>query len=99
MATHRLAGKIFGTSFARYINALSTSVRDPSGKSEERVALHLFTAGMNVKPCPTCHCPIQKDGGCHHMNCAHCGAHFCWDCLQHMQKCSQTNCLGRWNNA
>ena len=66
-------------------------------ESKERNLTHLIVARINVKPCPNCYCPIQKDGGCHHMQCTFCSTHFCWDCLQDMIKCSQTRCLGRWN--
>ncbi|XP_041379647.1 E3 ubiquitin-protein ligase HEL1-like isoform X2 [Gigantopelta aegis] len=43
---------------------------------------------VNVKPCPKCHYPMEKDGGCSHMTCK-CTYHFCWECLgdwnDHMQ--------------
>ena len=35
---------------------------------------------VNTKPCPTCHYPIEKDGGCVHMSCSRCRTAFCWDC-------------------
>jgi len=36
---------------------------------------------VNTKPCPACHVPICKNGGCSHMHCTRCGYEFCWFCL------------------
>jgi len=35
----------------------------------------------NTKPCPACHTPIVKDGGCSHMRCTRCKYEFCWFCM------------------
>jgi len=35
----------------------------------------------NTKPCPACHVPICKNGGCSHMRCSRCNYEFCWFCL------------------
>jgi ariadne-1 len=35
----------------------------------------------NTRDCPKCKVPINKDGGCNHMHCKKCDAHFCWVCL------------------
>jgi len=35
----------------------------------------------NTKPCPACHVPIVKNGGCSHMKCSRCHYEFCWFCL------------------
>ncbi len=32
------------------------------------------------KPCPKCHAPTEKNGGCNHMHCSRCGHHWCWIC-------------------
>uniref|UniRef100_A0A7S3P536 RBR-type E3 ubiquitin transferase n=1 Tax=Amphora coffeiformis TaxID=265554 RepID=A0A7S3P536_9STRA len=34
-----------------------------------------------MKECPACFVRIQKNGGCNHMTCTHCGHEFCWVCL------------------
>ncbi|KAG8185520.1 hypothetical protein JTE90_019774 [Oedothorax gibbosus] len=34
------------------------------------------------KKCPKCSAPIEKDGGCNHMNCWKCQCHMCWLCMQ-----------------
>ena len=38
----------------------------------------------NTKCCPACDTPIEKTGGCNHMQCgaAGCKAEFCWTCLK-----------------
>ena len=36
----------------------------------------------NVKRCPTCHAGIEKNAGCNHMTCTHCGQNFCWLCMK-----------------
>ncbi len=36
---------------------------------------------LNCKRCPGCSSPVEKNGGCNHMCCRKCGAHFCWTCL------------------
>lgn len=38
-------------------------------------------ASVNTKPCPRCRAPINKDGGCNHMNCTRCHTKYCWTCL------------------
>ncbi len=49
-----------------------------------------------MKPCPFCFVPIEKNGGCHHMYCTQCSTHFCWDCEDEMRVCSETRCNGRY---
>lgn len=34
---------------------------------------------VNTKPCPKCHKPVEKNGGCNHVSCV-CGQSFCWIC-------------------
>ena len=46
----------------------------------ESRALSKDIAFVNVKKCPACKEPINKDGGCSHMMCR-CGCSFCWECL------------------
>lgn len=38
-------------------------------------------SSVNVKRCPHCSYPIEKNKGCPHMNCAMCKGEFCWTCL------------------
>lgn len=35
---------------------------------------------IHTKPCPKCHTPIDKNGGCVHMVCSLCHTAFCWKC-------------------
>ncbi|EAR88229.2 IBR domain protein (macronuclear) [Tetrahymena thermophila SB210] len=37
---------------------------------------------QNTKACPNCKVAVEKNGGCQHMKCPNCQAHFCWACLQ-----------------
>ena len=41
---------------------------------------------LGVYGCPCCGAPIEKNGGCSHMECTAmgCGAHFCWGCMNEM---------------
>jgi len=45
-----------------------------------------------AKKCPKCKTLIEKAGGCHHMECAKCGLHFCWTCRQPMSRCKAEGC-------
>ncbi|XP_074844787.1 E3 ubiquitin-protein ligase parkin isoform X2 [Carettochelys insculpta] len=40
------------------------------------------TIMKTTKPCPSCHVPVEKNGGCMHMKCprTHCKFEWCWNC-------------------
>nr|XP_035932561.1 E3 ubiquitin-protein ligase parkin isoform X2 [Halichoerus grypus] len=40
------------------------------------------TIKKTTKPCPRCHVPVEKNGGCMHMKCPQpqCGLEWCWTC-------------------
>ncbi|KAJ7770618.1 hypothetical protein B0H16DRAFT_218276 [Mycena metata] len=40
----------------------------------------------DVKNCPGCAIPIERDEGCHHVTCIQCQTHICWVCLQTFPK-------------
>ena len=40
--------------------------------------------------CPSCAMPIEKDGGCHHMQCTGCHPHICWKCKAVFQSSGET---------
>lgn len=46
----------------------------------------------NTKPCPNCHAPIEKDGGCDHMTCGRCRYEFWWTCLCNYRGAHSPNC-------
>lgn len=45
--------------------------------SEQRTAR---AVAETTKPCPHCHAPVEKRGGCKHITCR-CGYQFCYGCL------------------
>ncbi|KAI9695353.1 MAG: hypothetical protein M1836_006473 [Candelina mexicana] len=46
-----------------------------------------------IKRCPRCHAGVKRMFGCAHMRC-HCGAQWCWNCLEPIQICNQ-DCGGQ----
>jgi len=84
------------TRFADFMNNLKDEKREDSSDQMNRLLKQLqisvFGHGLGLQPCPVCLVPIEKNGGCHHMNCTNCGVHFCWDCMQTMQACTATRC-------
>ncbi|XP_068184243.1 E3 ubiquitin-protein ligase parkin-like [Antennarius striatus] len=40
----------------------------------------LLLLQQTTKPCPQCSVPVEKNGGCMHMQCPLCGAEWCWLC-------------------
>uniref|UniRef100_A0A5F9DAL3 E3 ubiquitin-protein ligase parkin n=2 Tax=Oryctolagus cuniculus TaxID=9986 RepID=A0A5F9DAL3_RABIT len=40
------------------------------------------TIQKTTKPCPRCHVPVEKNGGCMHMKCpqSQCRLEWCWHC-------------------
>jgi hypothetical protein len=40
---------------------------------------HEVILGDNIRPCPRCKTPIEKNGGCLHMSCT-CGHQYFWCC-------------------
>ena len=55
---------------------------DPSG-----IQIWLKKDPNNRKPCPNCSLPIEKAGGCNHIECTKCRHHICWVCLEHFKIC------------
>ena len=39
----------------------------------------------NIKQCPMCHIPIERDAGCASMMCTRCKHVFCWFCLKSLK--------------
>jgi hypothetical protein len=38
--------------------------------------------GIDIKPCPMCRVPIERDAGCAQMMCKRCKHVFCWFCRE-----------------
>ena len=58
-----------------------------SGSCQERNAedeglFEQWKHGHDVKHCPHCGVPIEREAGCNHMTCARCKTHICWACLE-----------------
>ena len=50
------------------------------------------TVFVQVKRCPACHYPIEKNGGCPHMTCSRCHKQFCWLCRADWQRHNYSHC-------
>lgn len=46
----------------------------------------IWASKHNVKQCPGCNVPIEKDEGCNHMVCTMCKTHVCWVCMKTFPK-------------
>lgn len=42
----------------------------------------LATIQTTCKNCPSCGAPTERNGGCTHMHCIHCNAHWCFLCVK-----------------
>lgn len=51
------------------------------GDDENSVLIRKIT-----KPCPSCKFRTDKRDGCDHMSCFRCSTHWCWRCLQKLDK-------------
>ena len=49
----------------------------------------------DVKPCPGCQAPIQRQDGCFKVQCTFCKTDFCWDCLKKVGGYLHFRCNGR----
>ncbi len=49
--------------------------------SENVDLFYLMEGDENIKKCPVCHVPIERDAGCAQMMCKRCKHVFCWFCL------------------
>ena len=64
------------------------------GSSLTDMWLRAFT-----KQCPKCDVPINKDGGCNHMQCKECAHHFCWICLHEWKEHDDYYSCNRFSGA
>lgn len=49
-------------------------------KQDEENDEKIFKKNGTFKKCPYCNIPTQKNDGCNHMKCPHCGGQWCWLC-------------------
>lgn len=69
-----------------------TAANNSSSGSETTDTIR--TLLLTSKECPNCNVRIEKNMGCNHMSCRHCGHQFCWVCLakcgaHSSQRCSE----------
>ena len=72
----------YGLSCAMYRSKLNTADYD----LEEWVRKNPGIRAL----CPGCKAPIEKDGGCSHVQCAQCKIHMCWWCKRTFTSSGQT---------
>ena len=66
--------------------AASSSTVEAAALSEhEQRAFKRAARRLNLRLCPSCNAPVQKNGGCSHMTCR-CGAHFEWSSAKPVNK-------------
>ena len=51
-----------------------------------------FQPWPGIKLCPQCKFKVEKNGGCLHMKCAHCGYSWCWHCGFPLEGHSELQC-------
>ena len=62
-------------------------LNDPHFESTCEEMIEDFT-DLNVKECPTCSLPIQRNRGCRILTCSRCSEKFCWDCSKPKKSCA-----------
>lgn len=51
----------------------------------------MATIQTTCKNCPTCGAPTERNGGCTHIHCIHCNAHWCFLCVKRWSEDCQWN--------
>jgi len=85
------------TAFTTFLTTIRENSSSDKSMNIGKNAMHWLEArhasgGIDLRPCPACFVPIEKDFGCHHMQCTQCGFHFCWECLQSLHECCKNGC-------
>ncbi|KAH9835146.1 uncharacterized protein C8Q71DRAFT_106368 [Rhodofomes roseus] len=50
-------------------------------EASDRLLFDDWKGSHDVKDCPSCKAPIEREAGCNHMMCIRCKTHICWACL------------------
>ncbi|KAL3848156.1 hypothetical protein ACJMK2_019033 [Sinanodonta woodiana] len=66
----------------QYHNGMTCSMYRAEKRDENKIDSWLRKDSANRKLCPKCSAPIEKSGGCNHMECRNCHIHICWVCLK-----------------
>ena len=69
--------------------ASSSTVEAPVLSQQEQRAFRRAAKRLDLRLCPSCDAPVQKNGGCNHIRCP-CGADFRWSRAKPVAKKSRT---------
>ena len=69
--------------------ASSSTVEAPALSQQEQRAFRRAAKRLDLRLCPSCDAPVQKNGGCNHIRCR-CGADFQWSRAKPVAKKSRT---------
>ena len=54
-----------------------------------------LNADPDRRRCPNCSQPIEKEGGCNHVQCRSCSSHLCWVCMRYFD--NRKSCYNHLN--
>ncbi|PGH23205.1 hypothetical protein AJ80_02735 [Polytolypa hystricis UAMH7299] len=63
-------------------NRMLTCAEYKNYMSDGDAVFERYKLESDVKECPMCAAPIEKNGGCNHITCSSCAMHLCWVCLE-----------------
>ena len=69
--------------------ASSSTVEAPALSQQEQRAFRRAAKRLDLRLCPSCDAPVQKNGGCNHIRCR-CGADFQWSRAKPVARKSRT---------
>ncbi|XP_076448403.1 uncharacterized protein LOC143285080 isoform X2 [Babylonia areolata] len=76
-----------------------TNMLRQNGDEEGVKTTYVEISSVQVKRCPFCRYPMEKNGGCSHMTCVMCQNQFCWVCLAKWAEHVTGSYRGCWEKA